>query len=259
MDAEDLTSWVHMSYIAPPHISPPESLLSSTKHKTSPPTLPESSYSPYRQSATLQSTTMATFSNTQTSHPDPYKEKNLEDPSLKVKVEDLLSFIEKTKFCMLTTTTADNILASRCMALAAKEGHGLDLLFHTNTESGKTDDVASHSNVNVAFINSTNGDWASISGTASIETDREEIRKYYSPSLKGWVGDLGDGKHDGGPEDPRIGIIRVKAKTAQYAVGKHTMIGGLVEMAKGTVTGEAPSVNKLRHLSEEEIQQWRSQ
>jgi hypothetical protein len=66
---------------------------------------------------------MATFSNAQTGDKtaDPYTAKNLQEPSLKEKVEDLLAFIDKTKFGMLTTQTADSdLLASRCMALAAK-------------------------------------------------------------------------------------------------------------------------------------------
>ncbi|OAL45053.1 hypothetical protein IQ07DRAFT_577299 [Pyrenochaeta sp. DS3sAY3a] len=204
---------------------------------------------------------MSTFSNTDTGskNADPYTQKNLEDPSLKEKVEDLLDFVDKTKFCLLTTQTADSdLLASRAMALAAKEGHGFDLLFHTNTESGKTDDLKEHKSVNIGFITSS-GDWASISGHATVETDRAEVRKYYSPALKAWIGDLGDGKHDGGPEDPRIGIIRVKANTAQYAIAKRTALGGIVELAKGIATGEAPSVNKLRHISEAEVQQWRAQ
>jgi general stress protein 26 len=139
-----------------------------------------------------------------------------------------------------------------------QEGNGLDLLFHTNTESGKTDDLHTHSTCNVSFI-TPSGDWASISGHASISTDRDLVKQHYSPALKAWIGDLGDGTHDGGPEDPRIGIIRVKTNTAQYALGKRTILGGAVELAKGVVTGESPSVNKLRHLSEEEVQQWRAQ
>ena len=139
-----------------------------------------------------------------------------------------------------------------------KEGNGFDLLFHTNTESGKTDDIKDDSAVNIGFINPS-GEWASISGHASIETDRNVVRKHYSPALKAWIGDLGDGKHDGGPEDPRIGVIRVKAKTAQYAISKRTAVGGFVELAKGIATGEAPNVNKLRHIDEAEISQWKSQ
>ncbi|KAH3919900.1 hypothetical protein HBI56_032430 [Parastagonospora nodorum] len=201
------------------------------------------------------------FSNTDTGskNADPYTQKNKEEPSLKEKVEDLLSFVDKTKFCLLTTHVADSdLLASRAMAVAAKEANGLDILFHTNTESGKTDDLKEDSSVNIGFINNS-GEWASISGKATIETDRAVVKKHYSPALKAWIGDLGDGKHDGGPEDPRIGIIRVKVSTAQYATSKKTQIGGFIELAKGVATGESPSVNKLRHISEAEVQQWKSQ
>lgn len=68
---------------------------------------------------------MSTFSNADTGSKvaDPYTQKNLEEPSLKEKAEDLFSFIDKTKFCLLTTQTADSdLLASRAMALAAKVG-----------------------------------------------------------------------------------------------------------------------------------------
>ena len=80
------------------------------------------------------------------------------------------------------------------------------------------------------------------------------VRKYYSPALKAWLGDLEDGKHDGGPEDPRIGVIKVEAKTATYATATGTAVGRGVELVKGVLTGNAPNVNKLREISEDEIQ-----
>lgn len=136
----------------------------------------------------------------------------------------------------------------------SKEGNGLDLIFHSNTESGKTDDLASDPKVNLAFINPY-GEWASISGHATVETDRSVVHKFYSPALKAWLGDLGDGKHDGGPDDPRIGIIRVKAVTATYSVSGKNMVGAAIDVVKGAVTGETPSVNKLRHIEEVELTQ----
>ena len=51
---------------------------------------------------------------------DPYTAKNQEEPPLQEKIDDLVYFIEKNKFCMMTTKTGDHSLASRCMALAAK-------------------------------------------------------------------------------------------------------------------------------------------
>ena len=81
------------------------------------------------------------------------------------------------------------------------------------------------------------------------------VRKYYSPALKAWLGDLEDGVHDGGPEDPRIGVIKVTAKTATYAIAVKTMMGRAAEIVKGVATGSSPKVNKLRELTEEELEQ----
>jgi len=201
------------------------------------------------------------FSNTDTgSKPaDPYTAENKQDPSLQEKVEDLSNFISASKFGMMSTVDSETgLIASRCMALAAKESGGLDLIFHTNTESGKTDDLEKDGNINIAFLNST-GEWASISGKATIDTDRETIKKYYSPALKAWLGDLGDGTHDGSENDPRIGCIRVQAKTVQYAIARSNIVSRGIEIAQGVVTGKAPQVNKLRHITEQETNEWRSQ
>jgi len=199
------------------------------------------------------------FSNADTgSKPaDPYTAKNKDEVSLKEKVEDLIHFADKQKFCLLTTITPEGQVATRCMALAGKENNGIDFIFHTNTESGKTDDLDANPQVNLGFLASS-GEWASISGKASVVTDRAEVKKHYSEHLKVWLGDLGDGKHDGGPEDPRIGVIKVHSNTIQYATSRRTAIGGAVELAKSYVTGETAQVNKLRHINEQEIQQWRS-
>ena len=62
------------------------------------------------------------FSNTSTgSKPaDPYTKENAEEVSLDTKIEDLVAFIKKCYFGMMTTRVADNgKLVSRCMALAA--------------------------------------------------------------------------------------------------------------------------------------------
>lgn len=109
----------------------------------------------------------------------------------------------------------------------------------------------------MSFLNNS-GEWASISGSASNVTDRSLVKKHYSPMLKTWMGDLGDGKHDGGPEDPRIGIIRIKTLSATYAVVSKNIVSRAVEVAQGVVTGKAAEINKLREISESEVGQWRS-
>ena len=52
---------------------------------------------------------------------DPYKEKNLDEPSLKEKIDGLVNFVATSKFGMLTTRDGSTgLLASRCMAVAAQ-------------------------------------------------------------------------------------------------------------------------------------------
>jgi len=198
------------------------------------------------------------FSNANTAHADPYKEKNKDEPGVEEKIQDLVTFIKGSKFGMMTTKNAEkDLLVSRCMALAATENGGIDLIFHTNTESGKTDDLEKDSNINMSFLNGT-GEWASVSGKASIITDRSAVSKYYSPELKAWLGDLGDGKHDGSENDPRIGLIKIEAKTATYALSRSNMISRGIEIISSAVTGNTAQVNKLREINEQEISQYRS-
>ena len=97
-----------------------------------------------------------------------------------------------------------------------------------------------------------------MSGSASVITDKDTVHKYYSPALKAWLGDLGDGTHDGGPDDPRIGVIKIKSSTVQYSISRRNILTSAIEVAKGVVTGETPAVNKMRYLSESELEKVRS-
>ncbi|KAJ5217754.1 uncharacterized protein N7469_011379 [Penicillium citrinum] len=190
---------------------------------------------------------------------DPYKAQNSEDPPLPQKIEDLTTFINQVKFGMLTTKQSDgDYLSSRCMALAGQENGGIDLIFHTNIFSGKTMDLTVHpQETNMSFLDQVSGAWASISGTASIISDPAVVEKYYSPQLKAWLGDMGDGVHDGSPTDPRIGVIKLEAKLATHVVASKGMLGRAVDTVKGAVSGSVPPINSIRELSLEELAEWR--
>lgn len=81
------------------------------------------------------------FSNTDTGDKpaDPYKEKNLHQPSLQEKVESLVLFVSVTKFGMLTTRIeSSGLLVSRCMAVAAK------VSFRSNSSLTPTNPLPKH-------------------------------------------------------------------------------------------------------------------
>lgn len=80
---------------------------------------------------------MSSYSNADTgSKPaDPYKQKNLDNASLKDKVQDLTTFIEKTKLCLMTTLVADTTkLATRAMALVATVSNHSEALISNFTD-----------------------------------------------------------------------------------------------------------------------------
>lgn len=79
------------------------------------------------------------------------------------------------------------------------------------------------------------------------------VKKYYSPALKAWLGDMGDGVHDGGPSDPRIGVIKLEAKLATHVVAHKGVIGRAYETVKGAVQGSVPHVNGIREFSLKEL------
>ncbi len=72
------------------------------------------------------------------------------------------------------------------------------------------------------------------------------------------MGDLGDGKHDGSENDPRIAVIRVRITTATYAITDLNILGRVAEVAKGMMTGEQANVNKIREITEDEVKARRS-
>jgi len=187
---------------------------------------------------------------------DPYKAKNLDtETSVEGKINDLIEFVTKCKTGMMTTRdSVSGMLVSRCMAIAGTE-NGIDLIFHTNTETGKTDELASDPHVNLAFLK--DADWASISGTAQIVQETEEVKKHYTSALKAWVGDLGDGVHDGSVKDPRLAVIKVRTITATYAIAHASSVSRTMEVAKGMVTGNTASINTLREVGLKDVELWR--
>ena len=97
------------------------------------------------------------------------------------------------------------------MAIAKRSGP--DFLFLANANSQKFIDIETNKVTNLYFQNSSNQDWISVTGE-TVVSDNEDprIKEIYTKFISAWFGDLGDGKHDGGPEDPRMKLIEVQPK-----------------------------------------------
>lgn len=97
------------------------------------------------------------------------------------------------------------------MSIASRRGP--DFLFLANANSAKFRDLDSHPEAQIVFHNSSNQDWVCVTGTCTTSrNDDPRIKEVWSQGVKAWFGDLKDGVHTGGAEDPRMKLIEIRAK-----------------------------------------------
>jgi hypothetical protein len=83
------------------------------------------------------------------------------------------------------------------------------------------------------------------------------IKVLYNKGLRAWFGDLGDGKHDGGPEDPRLALIEVKSQYVVYWKATDGTLGFVKEVGVAAVTGQVANTGVQRQLLESDLEQAR--
>lgn len=90
---------------------------------------------------------------------------------------------------------------------------GPDFLLLANANSKKFDDIEKNKIANLYFQDSSNQDWISVTGEAVTSSNTDpRIKEIYNKYISAWFGDLGDGTHDGGPDDPRMKLIEIQPK-----------------------------------------------
>jgi general stress protein 26 len=131
-------------------------------------------------------------------------------------------------------------------------------MFLANKHSKKFSDLDANKEVQITFQDSSNQDWVSISGTATTTSNSDpRIKELWSNGTKAWFGDLGDGKHDGSADDPRMTLIEVKAKYITYWMHQVGALGFMKEVGVAAVTGQVANTGATRELKEAAIEQAR--
>lgn len=143
------------------------------------------------------------------------------------------------------------------MAVAKRTGP--DFLFLANKNSNKFSDLEQNKEVQISFQDIKTQDWISISGKA-ITTDNSDprIKDVWSRGASAWFGDLGDGVHTGGPEDPRMTLIEIKSSYVSYYIAEVGMLGYAKEVIGANITGGVANTGKLRELSSQDLENARS-
>lgn len=167
------------------------------------------------------------------------------------KLDELYDLIGEMEIALMTTRRSDGMLVTRPMATQEREADA-DLWFVTSVETHKVDELEQDPSVCLGYYDNGTKEWVSVSGTARITQDRARIHELYEPDWKAWFGDEG-GDRDGGPDDPRLALIFVEARTVHYMKAKHSKPRTLFEIAKGVVTGTQPDLGREERLSAAEL------
>ena len=143
-------------------------------------------------------------------------------------VKKLASLIHDMRFAMLTTVCPDGSLRSRPMATQREDFDGV-LWFFTDRESAKVHEVEDDRHVNVSYADPDKNDYVSVSGRASLVTDKATMKRLWNPFYKAWFPE--------GLDDPHLGLIRVDVTAAEYWDSPNSKMVQLAGFVKALVTG----------------------
>jgi general stress protein 26 len=133
---------------------------------------------------------------------------------------------------MLVTRTTEGQLRARPMAVADVQADGT-LWLMTDRHSGKMDEIARDSHVNVTMQSSMK--FVSLSGTATAVDDRRKVAELWKESWKIWF--------PRGKDDPNLVLVQIRGDAGEY--WDNSGISGikyLIEAGKAYLNGTRPDV-----------------
>jgi general stress protein 26 len=147
--------------------------------------------------------------------------------------------IEKVGVCMLTTCFEGGLRARPIEARADRKSGRL--LFVTDIQSAKRDDVDRWPDVGLVFVDAADRAYLSITGKAQIVNDPALQAAAWRTSDVAWW--------PGGPNDPNVCVLVFEPATAELWDGPSNAAVATYELAKAIVTGTEPDLGENRKIT----------
>lgn len=154
-------------------------------------------------------------------------------------LERIWQIINKVGVCMLTTRFEGGL---RARPLEARPDRNSDrLLFMTNVDSAKRDEVERWPEVGLVFIDAADKAYLSISGKAHIVDDPgSRTAAWRQDDVVWWPG---------GANDPDARVLVVEPATAELWDGPSSAVVAAYEFAKARATGREPDLGENRKVT----------
>ncbi|MGV3539897.1 MAG: pyridoxamine 5'-phosphate oxidase family protein [Rufibacter sp.] len=155
-------------------------------------------------------------------------------------VKALIEKINDINTAMLSTVEPDGTIRSRPMRHLKVDESGA-IYFFTGHNSGKTDEIKNESHVNLSYAKPGDQLYVSVSGTASVYRDQQQIDELWNPFMKAWFPE--------GKEDPNIAILKVTIDQAEYWDSPSSAVVHLYGVVKAAITGEPPHPGENKKIN----------
>ena len=151
----------------------------------------------------------------------------------------LWSMMKDTHFAMLTTDDGGRLRA-RPMA-ASQKGFDGTVWFFTKASSHKVEEVGADRSVGVTYADPSKQNYVSLSGKASLVTDKATLKEHWSEPLRTWF--------PKGAEDPELALLKVAVEAAEYWDAPNSTMVHAYGYVKSVLTGTPPHPGENEKVS----------
>ena len=161
---------------------------------------------------------------------------DLTDAEMKQK---LWSMMKDIGTAMLTTED-EGKLRARPMVASQTEFNG-EIWFFTRKSSHKVDEVKSEQHVGVTYADAGKQDYVSLSGRATLVTDKAQVTAHWTELMRTWF--------PKGIDDPEVALLKVVVDAAEYWDAPSSTMVHAYGYIKARLTGESPHPGENEKVS----------
>ena len=148
--------------------------------------------------------------------------------------EQLWQLVKEIKFAMFTTRDEDGSLHARPMTTQNSElDEHASIWFFMSRGSETVQDLELDPVVNVAYADTGEDSYVSVSGEARLVDDRTKLEQLWTKLAEAWF--------PGGVDDPDLALVEVRIAHAHWWNVRENKVTQLLKMARAAVTDRVPS------------------
>ena len=152
--------------------------------------------------------------------------------------QTIAKLIEDIDITMFTSVGPGGYLVSRPLSTQKARFDGSRVWFFVASDSPKVAEIKRNSKVNLAYASKSRNTYVSMAGDAYVNDDPEKIEEFWDDALKAYF--------PRGINDPKLTLIEVEMRTAEYWDAPGSLIGKAIAFAVAQVTRRKEAMGENR-------------